>query len=73
MEDGNSQMEKAFEMANRKCAIKLDKLVKRLNNPDDEHFVLRINKVVNDLSLLVSGYGFQRIQSAPLYGFNLYY
>ena len=59
MEKGKSQMENAFEMANRECSMKLDELVKRLNNPDDEH---QINKLVNDLTLLVNGYDFQ-IQS----------
>jgi len=63
MEDEKSQMEEGFEMANRKCAIELEELVKRLNNPDDEHLV-SINKIVNELSSLVSGYDFQRIQSA---------
>ena len=55
IETGNENIAQSYYMVNRKCEIKLDKLMRRLNNPDDEHFSIRLDAVVKDLDMILNG------------------
>ena len=52
---GNDKIAQSYCLINRKCEIKLDTLIRRLNNSDDEQFSSGLDADVKDLGRIVNG------------------